>query len=99
MYNRPELSEEDLARLLPHVMGTQHPDNVSKVPFGPGPRVDRNLEEEEVLYNITDLGLRELMIDYEKKRGGCTPLWDWLRNPAHGEHRFRSMPNTRSDGW
>lgn len=78
MYNRAELTEEQLARLLPHVMGTQHPDNVSRVPFGPGPRVDRDLEEEEVLYNITVLGLRELMIDYEKKRGGCTPLWDWL---------------------
>ncbi len=78
MYNRRDLSDPDLARLLPHVMGTQHPDNVSRVPFGAGPRVDRNLEEEEVLYNVTVLGLRELMIDYEKKHGGCTPLWDWL---------------------
>ena len=74
MYNRRDLSDHDLARLLPHVMGTQHPDNVSRVPFGAGPRVDRNLEEEEVLYNVTVLGLRELMIDYEKKHGGCTPL-------------------------
>ncbi|MDW7709557.1 MAG: phosphoenolpyruvate carboxylase [Deferrisomatales bacterium] len=78
MYNRPELSDEDLALLVPHTMGTQHPDNVGRVPFGPSPRVDRNLEEEEVLHNVTVLGLRELMIDYEKKRGGCTPLWDWL---------------------
>lgn len=78
MVNRPELSEEDLARLLPQVMGTQHPDNAARVPFGPSPRVDRDLEEEEVLYNVTVLGLPEVMIDYEKKRGGCTPLWDWL---------------------
>ncbi|MHB8764423.1 MAG: phosphoenolpyruvate carboxylase [Deferrisomatales bacterium] len=78
MYNRPDLADAELARLVPHAMGTQHPDNVSKVPFGPGARVGRELEEEEVLYNVTVLGLRELMIDYEKKQGGCTPLWDWL---------------------
>lgn len=78
MYNRRDLTDEELIGLLPHVMGTQHPDNVSKVPFGPGPEVDRHLEEEEVLYNVTVLGLPELMIDYEKKQGGCTPLWDWL---------------------
>jgi len=78
VYNRPDIADEDLVELLPHTMGTQHPDNVGKVPFGPVAKVDRHLEEEEVLYNITVLGLPELMIDYEKKQGGCTPLWDWL---------------------
>jgi len=88
MFNRPDLSDEELARVLPHTMGTQHPDNVGKVPLGPSSRVDRELEEEEVLHNVTVLGLPEQMIDYEKKRGGCTPLWDWLhRCPSCLEER------------
>ncbi len=77
MYNRPDLPDRDLARLLPHVMGTQPPDNAAPVPVGDSPRVSRELEEEEVLYNGGTLAIPELMIDYEKKQGGCTPLWDW----------------------
>ena len=80
MFNRPDLPDGDLARLLPRVMGTQHPDNVSPVPFGDSPRVDSRGEEDEVFYNISDLDIPELMIDYERKRGGTTPLWDWLQN-------------------
>ncbi|GAB4266431.1 MAG: phosphoenolpyruvate carboxylase [Deferrisomatales bacterium] len=78
MFNHPDLSDRELASRLPHTLGTQHPDNASPVPFGSSPRVDRQLEEEEVLYNVMTLGLPEVMIDYEKKQGGCTPLWDWL---------------------
>jgi phosphoenolpyruvate carboxylase len=78
MYNRSETTDRELADILPHVMGTQHPDNASAVPFGDGPAVSRDLEEEEVLYNVTELGLREMMIDYERKRAGTTPLWDWV---------------------
>ena len=79
MFNRPDLPDGDLARLLPRVMGTQHPDNVSPVPFGDSPRVDSKGEEDEVFYNISVLDIPELMIDYERKRGGTTPLWDWLQ--------------------
>jgi phosphoenolpyruvate carboxylase len=78
MYNQKDLTDTELAELLPHSMGTQHPDNVSPVPFGNSPMVSRDLEEEEVLYNISVLGVKELMIDYERKHGACTPLWDWL---------------------
>lgn len=82
MFNSPDLSDLDLARLLPRVMGTQHPDNVSAVPFGDSPRVDSKGEEDEVFYNISALNIPELMIDYERKRGGTTPLWDWLQTCA-----------------
>lgn len=78
MYNFKDISDTELAKQLPHTMGTQHPDNVSAVPFGDSPMVSRALEEEEVLYNISVLALKEIMIDYERKQGGCTPLWDWL---------------------
>jgi phosphoenolpyruvate carboxylase len=78
MYNRRDLSEEALADMLPRVMGTQHPDNVSPVPFGDSPVVTRHQEDKEVLYNIGTLDIRELMIDYERKRGDVTPLWDWI---------------------
>ena len=82
MFNNPDLSDLDLARLLPRVMGTQHPDNVSAVPFGDSPRVDSRGEEDEVFYNISALNIPELMIDYERKRGAATPLWDWLQKCA-----------------
>jgi phosphoenolpyruvate carboxylase len=82
MFNNPDLSDLDLARLLPRVMGTQHPDNVSAVPFGDSARVDSKGEEDEVFYNISALNIPELMIDYERKRGGTTPLWDWLQTCA-----------------
>ncbi len=78
MFNDPRLSDQDLALLLPRVMGTQHPDNVSSVPFGDSPRVDGSGEEDEVFYNISALDIPELMIDYERKKGAATPLWDWL---------------------
>jgi len=78
MYNRSDLSEEALSNMVPRVMGTQHPDNVSAVPFGDSPVVTRFLEDDEVLYNIGTLGVGELMIDYERKRGDVTPLWDWI---------------------
>jgi len=78
MYNRRDMSDETLAEMLPHVMGTQHPDNVSVVPFGDSPFVTRFMEEDEVLYNIGTLDIRELMIDYERKKGDVTPLWDWI---------------------
>lgn len=78
MYNRAELSEEALADMIPRVMGTQHPDNVSTVPFGDSPVVSKELEDQEVLYNIGTLDIRELMIDYERKRGDVTPLWNWI---------------------
>jgi phosphoenolpyruvate carboxylase len=71
-------AEEALADWLPHVMGTQHPDNMSRVPFGDSPKVPRALEDDEVLYNIGTLSLGEMMIDYERKRGNVTPLWDWI---------------------
>ncbi|GAB4262680.1 phosphoenolpyruvate carboxylase [Deferrisoma sp.] len=83
---------------VPSVMGTQHPDNVSPVPFGDSPRVGRDLEGEEVLYNIAELGMPEIMIDYERKHGEATPLWDWLhRCPTCLEERvigrdFRVTP-------
>jgi phosphoenolpyruvate carboxylase len=79
MFNNPDLSDQDLAKLLPRVMGTQHPDNVSSVPFGDSPRVDSRGEEDEVFYNISVLNVPELMIDYERKRGAATPLWNWLQ--------------------
>jgi phosphoenolpyruvate carboxylase len=78
MFNRTDLSEQALADMLPRVMGTQHPDNVSAVPFGDSPVVTRHEEDREVLYNIGTLDIRELMIDYERKRGDVTPLWDWI---------------------
>jgi phosphoenolpyruvate carboxylase len=57
MYNQKDWSDSELAEMLPHTMGTQHPDNISAVPFGNSPVVSRVLEEEEVLYNISTLGL------------------------------------------
>ena len=72
------ISDGALSEQLPHVMGTQHPDNVSTPPFGTSPKVTREIEDAEVLYNIRDLPIPEIMIDYEKKRGDITPLWDWI---------------------
>ena len=78
MSNQTHGFDEALADALPRVMGTQHPDNMSRVPFGDSPKVPRSLEDEEVLYNIGTLSLEEMMIDYERKRGNVTPLWDWI---------------------
>lgn len=78
MYNIKDITDADIAEKLPHVMGTQHPDNVSAVPFGDSPMVTQALEEDELLYNVITLSVKEMMIDYDRKRGDVTPLWDWI---------------------
>lgn len=78
MYNFKEITDERIAAELPHVMGTQHPDNAAAVPFGDSPMVSQALEEDELLYNVLSLSVKEMMIDYERKRGDVTPLWDWI---------------------
>ncbi len=61
MYNLKDITDRSLSERLPHVMGTQHPDNFSAVPFGVGPKVTQEYEDEEVLYNIRDLSIREMI--------------------------------------
>lgn len=82
MFNIEGISDEAIANRIPGVMGTQHPDNFSRVPFGSSPRVTRELEEEEVLYNVRDLAIREMMIDYEKKRGNVQRSFIARSDPA-----------------
>ncbi|MHC4779715.1 MAG: phosphoenolpyruvate carboxylase [Planctomycetota bacterium] len=78
MFNRKGLTDEELIALLPKTMGTQHPDNASKAPFSESSKVDVGLEGREICYVLSQLGLDEVMLDYEGKKGECTPLIDFL---------------------
>lgn len=70
------LSDEQLAELLPQTLATQHPDNASAVPFSDEAYVPFTLEAKEAHYNLCELGIDEVMLDYEGKKGLFTPLVD-----------------------
>ncbi len=74
-------SDEEIAARIPATMGTQHPDNSKVVPFGDdlipagtSRKVPFNLEPLEVHYNFSELGIDEVMIDFEGKVGHPAPL-------------------------
>ncbi len=76
---------------IPPVMGTQHPDNVSAVPFGTSPRVGRDLEGEKVLPNIS-------VLDLPPGRGLLPPLPTpppWGRGRAGSEIAGSTSPTFR----
>lgn len=80
MYSK-DISDTELADMIPATMGTQHPDNSKVVPFGDDlikPRTSKkvpfNLEPLEVHYNFQSLSAAEVMIDFEGKMGHPAPL-------------------------
>ena len=74
MFNLENLDETELARAIPAVMGTQHPDNYSAVPFADQAMVHFEQEPTEVYYNFAHLGVTEVMIDTEGKKGDLIPF-------------------------
>lgn len=79
MPNEPnDLSDEQLAEILPRSLATQHPDNASPAPFSDEAYIPFTLEATEAHYNLCELGIEAVMLDYEGKKGLFTPLVDLL---------------------